>query len=217
MMANPPRSKKPRKQKIPKVPVHGKAAHNGAFLVSIGNLVVNWANNESVFIAMLQVLLTGDMQPAAIVWHSHRTTQARLELVRSLARERVKNEQLLEDITKAINRFKGFTGIRNFYCHATYRYDDDQCLSSAFGTTLSQVDDPLRFESKRMDLATLNEMKFATMEMGQFNRDLWNLIERLRVELGVQHEVLPQQLREQKSYPDDQSRPDTAHEPSAQP
>jgi hypothetical protein len=32
---------------------------NGAFLLSIGNLIVNWANNQSVFLAMLQALVGG--------------------------------------------------------------------------------------------------------------------------------------------------------------
>jgi hypothetical protein len=63
--------------RIPKVPIHGKAAHNGAFLLSIGNLIVNWANNESVFLAMLQALAGGGAQTAAIIWHSHRTSNAK--------------------------------------------------------------------------------------------------------------------------------------------
>ncbi len=69
------------KKKTAKITIHGKAAHNAAFLTSIGSLVVNWANNESVFLAMIQVLVGGDKLTAAIVWHSHRTTHARLELV----------------------------------------------------------------------------------------------------------------------------------------
>ncbi|HEX4986972.1 MAG TPA: hypothetical protein VFV71_12995 [Burkholderiales bacterium] len=191
--------KKPRKEKIPQVPIHGKAAHNTAFLTSIGGLIVNWANNESVFLALLQLFLIGGTHSAAIVWHSHRTTNARLELIGSLARERVKDEQLLQDITNAIKRFKGFTGTRNFYCHATYRYDSDLCLASATATTNAQVDEPLKFEVKRMDLAALNEMKFASVEMGKFNRELWKLVLRLQTELGVQHVNLPPLLQEQKS------------------
>jgi len=70
-----------KKDSAVKIPIHGKAAHNTAFLVSIGSLVVNWGNNESVFMAMLQLLLIGGKHSAAIVWHSHRTTHARLELV----------------------------------------------------------------------------------------------------------------------------------------
>jgi hypothetical protein len=184
--------------KIPKVPIHGKTAHNAAFLVSIGNLVVSWANNESVFMAMLQLLLIGGEHSAAIVWHSHRTTQARLELVSRLCRERVKDKQLLEDISQAISIFKGFSRTRHFYCHATYRYDGELNLSSASGVSTTQEGDPLSFEVKRMDLATLNEMKFASIEMGNFNGKLWKLVERLQIELGVQHEVLPLQLREPK-------------------
>lgn len=203
---------KPRAGKIPKVAIHGKAAHNSAFLCAIGNLIVNWANNESVFMAMLQLYLVGGKHSAAIVWHSHRTTNARLELIGGLSRERLQDKDLIKDINTAISRFKGFTGTRNFYCHATYDYTDDLCLSSASSTTLTQGDYPLKFERRPMDLATLNEISHASTEMGTFNRDLWKLVFRLQTALGVQHEVLPPQLREQKSYPDDQPHQEKAHE-----
>ena len=74
---------------IPRIPIHGKEAHNAAFLVSIGGLIVNWANNESVCIAMLQLLVNGGEQSATIIWHSHRTSNAKLELVHKLCRERI--------------------------------------------------------------------------------------------------------------------------------
>lgn len=189
---------KRRRDKVVRVPIHGNAAHNSAFLVSIGNLVVNWANNESVFLALLQTLLAGGEQSAAIVWHSHRTTQARLELVSRLCREQIKDEELLEEVQRAIVGFKNLSRTRNFFCHAMYRYDEDLCLAEAAGTTLTQDGDPMKFEVKKMDRATLNEMGHITMELGEFNRRLWGLVDRVQTALGVQRVKLPQLPPEQK-------------------
>jgi len=177
--------------KIPRVPIHGKFAHNGAFLVAIGNLVVNWANNESVFLAMLQVLLSGGNHSAAIVWHSHRTTVSRLELVSRLCREQVKDKALVKEVTTAISRFKNLSRTRNFYCHATYHYDKELNLDSASGVTSTQEGDPLVFTEKQMDIAALNEISDVSTQLGEFNRHLWSLVERLQVELGVQRVKLP--------------------------
>lgn len=196
------------------MPIHGKAAHNGAFLVSIGNLVVNWANNESVFMAMLQVLIEGGKFSAAIIWHSQRTTLARLELIDRLCRDRVQDAQLRTDVNRAIASFKGLTRARNFYCHATYSYDSALKLDSATGVTFNQEDDPLNFETKRMDLATLNEIGFVSTELGKLNRALWDLVVRLQNALGGQRVTLPELLRALKSSPDDRPHSGTDGTPA---
>jgi hypothetical protein len=196
--------KKPPKQRgVPQVPIHGKAAHNAAFLVSIGNLIVNWSNNESVFLAMLQTLIAGGKMSAAIVWHSHRTTNARMELISRLCREQVKDDSLVTEINKAISSFKGFSRTRNFYCHATYRYDSDLHLVSATSATSPQDGEPIKFEVKRMDGAAINEMADATIRMGHFNQDLWSLVWRLEEALGVKRVGRPELQKAQKPNQDD--------------
>lgn len=196
-----------------KVPIHGKADHNMAFHVSIGGLIINWSNNESVFLAMLQALVRGGPLSAAVIWHSHRTSIARIELVMRLCRERVKNGDLLEDLTKAAERFKNLSRTRNFYCHATYRYDSNLCLSHAQGITTLQEGKPISFEDKRMDRATLNEINRVSLDLGELNAALWSLVRRLHNELEV---PLPEQLSplaELKSDQGDQARPDAREAP----
>ena len=185
-------------RRIPKVPIHGKAAHNAAFLVSIGNVVVNWANNESVFMGMLQVLIRGGSHTAAIVWYSHRTTNARLDLVDRLCREQVKNADLIDEVQRTIKRFKELSATRNFYCHATYRYHDSLDLRSATGVSSPKEGEPIVFETKRMDRAMLNEIGQSSLALGQLNRKLWTLVDRLQKELGVQLVDLPQMPNEPK-------------------
>lgn len=176
---------------IPRIPIHGKEAHNAAFLVSIGGLIVNWANNESVFLAMLQALVNGGEQSASIIWHSHRTSNAKLDLVHRLCREQIKDSDLVAEIAKAISQFKGYSRVRNFFCHALYNYDPELNLHSATSTAYSTDDAPLRLEAKRMDLATLNEISDATMKLVTLNRHLWTLVDRLQKDLGLDRVKVP--------------------------
>src|SRR5205823_5759855 len=99
--------------------------------------------------------------------------------------------QLLDDIDKAITSFKNLSRTRNFYCHATYRYDSELNLRSASGVTVTQDGAPLAFTEKKMELAALNEMSHITIELGTLNRGLWKLVERLQKELGVQRVTPP--------------------------
>lgn len=168
------------------IPVMGTADYNSGFLVAIGQLVVSWANNESVFLAMLQALMPDTGKSAAIVWYAQRTSQARLELLSKLIRERVRSAGLIADIEAAIRAFKGPTRTRNFYCHATYLYDREMRLAAARGVTLSQDGVPLRQTERTMDLAMANEVGNAIVELAVLNRQLWNLVDRLCDELGVQ-------------------------------
>jgi hypothetical protein len=171
-------------------------AHNTAFLVVIGGLVVNWANNESVFLAMLQALVGGGKHTAAIIWHSHRSTMARLELISRLARDQIQDDALTADIDGAIAAFKGASRTRNFFCHATYAHDSKLRLRSAQGVTLYQEGTPINFETKTMDAATMNEIRQASMGLAERNLDLWRLVPRIEAALGVRRVRLPPQLAE---------------------
>jgi hypothetical protein len=173
------------------IPIAGPLDFNLGIYAVIGQLVVSWANNESFFLAMLQVLMASEDHFAAIIWHSHRTTQARLELVGRLARERIKDDVLVADIGSHISRFKGLTGARNFYCHATYNYDSEMRLTAATGVTLAQDGDVLRLTDKALQAGTLNEITGAIVDLMKLNRELWNLVERIQNNLGVQRVERP--------------------------
>jgi hypothetical protein len=56
-------------------------------LALIGNLIVSWSNNESLFIYVLMILLDTDQSSAAIVFSLRsNTTRARLDLIQRLAK-----------------------------------------------------------------------------------------------------------------------------------
>src|SRR5437588_4983001 len=104
----------------------------------IGGLIIAWANNESVFMAMIQALVTGAHHTATIIWHSHRTTHNRMQLLSQLAREQIRDATLNEEIQTAVKRFKGLSGLRNFYCHCSYDYSSEMQLRGAQGISLTQ-------------------------------------------------------------------------------
>jgi len=198
-----------KKRSLGSVPIVGSADFNVPWYIAIGGLVVNWSNNESVFMAMLQALIASGDHSAAIIWYSHRTTRARLELVKRLCREQVKDEALLQDIQKAISQFGGFSRVRSFYCHAMYGYDSDLRLSSASGATMPQDGDAIMFENRHFDAATMNEIGNTITELVAFNRELWKLVDRLQTALGVQRVSLPRLPPLLTENQDDLTHPET--------
>src|SRR5215217_7225703 len=61
----------------------------------IGNLIVQYANNESVFLRMLGSLI-GDAT-ADVVFFAHKNTQGRLDLLATLAVEKITEPALLKE------------------------------------------------------------------------------------------------------------------------
>ena len=194
--------RQPKKQRSVPIHIHGNAAHNAGIYAAIGGLVVSWANNESVFLAMLQALTGGGSLTAAIIWQSQSTSRPRLNLVSRLAREQIKDEKLIADIESAVQRFNGMSRTRNYFCHAMYEYRlSDGAIMSAHAMSLSDTGHPIRAEDKKFNAATINELNDTTMRLSLLNRELWDLVIRVQNALGVQRVQMPQ-------WPGaDQSRP----------
>src|ERR1700694_59042 len=64
----------------------------------IGNLIVSWSNNESLFIYVLMILLDADQASAAIVFATLNTTRARLDLIQRLAKGKLKGKKLCKGV-----------------------------------------------------------------------------------------------------------------------
>jgi len=176
----------PKKSKTKVITVPGDISHNQGFFTLIGILVANWSSAESVFSAMLQSLLGVDKLATAIVWHSFRHTNARLDLIVRLTRERVKHDPtLINDVVTACDNFRGFSRVRNFYCHALYSYDAENKLNYAHGTDLTYEDDPLKFTSKPMDANAASELSDHGKRLAPFSLKCWDLSDRLADALGV--------------------------------
>jgi hypothetical protein len=169
------------------LPIYGDAAHNMAVYHAIGVLVINWAIDESVFRAMLQALMRGEMETAAVAWFSHHNTAARLELVSRLCRQHIDDAALVADTEAAIKDFSGCTAVRNFFCHATYHMNAEAELQSAESINLMQVGKPLRRDARLLDKQSLNHIIDAASKLADMNEALWSLVEKIETALGVPH------------------------------
>ena len=167
------------------LPVYGDAAHNMGVYHAIGVLVINWAIDESVCLAVLQTLLHGDKPSAVIAWYAHNSTAARLELVSALCRQRINDEILCSDVLRILTEFGGYTKVRNFFCHATYVPAKDGKLRAVEGVTLSQEGKPLRVTQRLLDRETLNDVTSTARKLADMNQALWGVVKRIEDALGV--------------------------------
>ena len=95
-----------------------------AILTLIGNLVLSWSNNESMFIYVLMVLLEVDEVTAAVVFTTLNTTRARIDLVQRLAAIKLADRAAAQKLEKIVKRFNDLTRIRNEFNHSMYALNE---------------------------------------------------------------------------------------------
>ena len=153
-------------------------------LALIGNVVLNWSNNESLFIYVLMLLQKTDQASAAILFATLNTTRARLDLIQRLARIKIKDKTLNKELDRLIERFNDGTHIRNEFNHCMYTVDSSGEISQTQSMRLVQTRGNLQFgETKPLDDARVNEMTEAVREMTRLNRDIWDFLPRLEAHL----------------------------------
>ena len=153
-------------------------------LALIGNVVLNWSNNESLFIYVLMLLQKTDQASAAILFATLNTTRARLDLIQRLAQIKIKDKTLNKELDRLIERFNDGTHIRNEFNHCMYTVDGSGEISQTQSMRLVQTRGNLQFgETKPLDDARVNEMTEAVREMTRLNRDIWDFLPRLEAHL----------------------------------
>ena len=156
-------------------------------LALIGNLIVSWSNNESLFIYVLMLFLETDQSSAAIVFATLNTTRARLDLIQRLAKIKLKDEKLDKVLSKLIDRFNRSTALRNEFNHCMYITDAAGQITHTQSMRIVESREHLQFGiSKPLDDARLKHMIDAAREMSNINRDIWELLPRLRLHLQSQ-------------------------------
>ena len=150
-------------------------------LALIGNLIVSWSNNESLFIYVLMLLLETDQSSAAIVFATLNTTRARLDLIQRLAKIKLKDEKLDKALSKLIDRFNRSTALRNEFNHCLYLTDAAGQITHTQSMRIVESREHLQFGiSKPLDDARLKHMMEAAREMSNINRDTWELLPQLQ-------------------------------------
>jgi hypothetical protein len=184
--------RKPRDRQPPSLVIYGDSQHNTAFYISIGQLVMHWANNESVFLAILQLML-GSRDQGEVIWFSQTSTKARTELVARLAKATISDEKIVSDIEKLRAAFDKLSAARNFYCHAMYELDGEQ-LSTATAVHFDKTNRVFKYDTRSFDASRLNEMSQASAALHKLNAELWAVVLALEKLLGRRIRLPSQKL-----------------------
>ncbi|MDX5367490.1 MAG: hypothetical protein LPK88_13535, partial [Alphaproteobacteria bacterium] len=162
------------------------------FVFAIGNLVMAWANCESLFSAILELLVSKPgNNDAAVIWLSNVNTRARLDLILNLAKARGLSQKTYQSISQAHSRFKSITSSRNFYCHGYYGTENGElCDVDGYRIDPSKPF-PVIQETRAIDKALLNEVVHTIMRTLALSDELGTLCHKLRDELKAPHVELP--------------------------
>ena len=155
-------------------------------LALIGNLTYAWSNNESVFIYLLMVLLESDFDAAAITFVSLNTTRARLDLIRRLAKAKVKDAETIKRTERLIDRFNECTRVRNELNHSVYEVDDRGRITHTSLLKISETGSDVTYAASRpIDEARIRQMSLTVKKLTKLNRDLWAFLPELQEKVRV--------------------------------
>jgi len=163
---------------------HETADRRTFIMALIGNLVYSWANNESMFIYVLMILMNTDETSAAVVFATLNTTRARLDLVERLARMKIRERSVQKTLERIIAQFNELTKIRNEFNHCMYTLDERGEITHTQSIRMQEVQGRLQLGVvRRMDEARIKEMLQAIRAMIKLNREIWDFLPRLQASL----------------------------------
>lgn len=166
-------------------------------LISVGKLIAVWANCETCFYAVYFCLAGRPNGNADIAWASALSTRRRMELVHNLLRyEPDIQENTREELIACIGEFEGATRIRNYFCHARYRTeDDDETIASIDQWGLAPIrkvtDRIFTEKSKPANKDTVNQICCAADRCVELNERVTKCVYDLREQLKLVHVKLP--------------------------
>ncbi|MBX6329421.1 MAG: hypothetical protein IRY89_12685 [Pseudolabrys sp.] len=163
---------------------HATADRRSFILALIGNLVYSWANNESMFIYVLMILMNTDEASAAVVFATLNTTRARLDLVERLARIKIRERTVQKALERIIAQFNELTKIRNEFNHCMYTLNERGEITHTHSIRMQEVQGKLQLGVvRKMDDARIKEMLQAIRAMTKLNREIWDFLPRLQASL----------------------------------
>lgn len=156
------------------------AADRERLMTLIGAMSMSWANNESVLIYLMMVLLRTDDVSAALVYGTLNTARARSDLVSRLTRVQVTDQELRREVDDILTRLEKCGRVRNDLQHASYEFDTAGRPVSTRSMRVEQSRKRLSFGRARpVDAARLAKITEVVDELGQINQRLWTLLPRL--------------------------------------
>jgi DNA-binding TFAR19-related protein (PDSD5 family) len=169
---------------------HETADRRTFIMALIGNLVYSWANNESMFIHVLMVLMNTDETSAAVVFGSLNTTRARLDLVERLAKVKIQERNIHKGLERILSQFSELTKIRNEFNHCMYTLNERGEITHTHSIRMQQVRGKFQLGVvRKMDDARIKEMLEAVRAMTKLNREIWDFLPRLQAAVHASADV----------------------------
>lgn len=154
-------------------------------LALIGNLVFAWANNESMLIYLIMLLMQTDQTSATIVFATLNTTRARIDLIQRLAKAKITDRAIAKELDSLIKRFNDATKIRNEFNHCTFAINERGEITHTYTLRIQEFKDRLQLGTlRKMDDRRIKELLDAFTKMKQLNRDLWKFLPLLETHMG---------------------------------
>jgi hypothetical protein len=163
---------------------HQSASRRTFILAAIGNLVYSWANNESMFIYVLMLLMRTDEASATVVFATLNTTRARLDLIERLAKIKIRDRVIEKELERLLGKFNDYTRIRNEFNHCMYAVDQHGEITHTHSIRMQAGRGPLKLGMvRKLDEPRIKEMLEAIRNLTQLNRDIWDFLPRLQAHL----------------------------------
>jgi hypothetical protein len=179
MIASSPPSLPPKAESGAEIRASNADIHQ-SLLALIGELNLNWSNNESLFIYIIKALLRTDDACAAIVFATLNTTRSRLDLISRLARVKLKGSPLQRELKEIVQAFLARTRFRNELSHATFISSPSGEITHTLSTKLDERGGALIFGTQRsVDRQRTNEIAQEIAALKSLNKRIWTCIKNL--------------------------------------
>jgi hypothetical protein len=163
------------------------AGQRSQVLGLVGNLIFSWSNNESMFIYLLMLLLETDIDSATIVFITLNTTRARLDLIRRLAKSKLKDPRSIRKIERLIDRFNRCTKVRNEFNHCIYQLNEFAEITHTNSLKITESSKGIQIaDRKNMDEARIKEITNAIRRLKKLNKDIWAFLPQLEKQINAQ-------------------------------
>ena len=176
----------PRKRAKDLMPPNLSESHS--FVFALGSMVVAWGNCETLLLALMECVAgRPDAHSAPVVWLSQRNTNARIDLVKNLIRLHRKLDDEAPRLFKLLDRFKGVTRVRNYFCHSGFTVDADSNLCGVYGYSLSLKGAVSQEDRRPLNKALINQVLDCTDTTRDLICEFWQAVIDVREILQAQH------------------------------
>ncbi len=159
------------------------AGARDALMLWTGKLVFSWSNNERLLIYLLMLLTGSDEHTVTIIFATLNTVRDRLELISRLVLFKVPDPAIRRDLEGILERLTVAARIRNEFLYTAYSVNDRGEITHAQAMFLMEERNKKPIGDRPIE-QHISELRHISEELASINRALWDLLPRLRQQIG---------------------------------